>query len=420
MRSLFGFLTTVVAVTAGSAASEVSVFTFGVEAQRQSREYAAVSSDTLQQLLELRGQSSTTSTLEPSDESIIELLSTLSGPSSRLFRTQAVDETLAAIVVILEGLGDDIDSSLRRDYSGGLVTSAFAAESARDDFIDTLLDVRLEGIVGLGSEYCSFSGAGDTGVKSRETPELCLSEYPELQSLTETHNNDLLRQVTFGESWINKGERAGIIRLALETDLTSKVPSASLDSIESLFSSLQSLALTGKRATAVVVPGSKKTRKLAHSRRAFDGSKLDLATTRISTKNTQPHVFTQRAKVPLALAPLCYASNSTCNEATNSCSGHGACYKKSGSESEAGIGDCYSCRCHATYVKNEDGTERKVQWGGSACQKKDISSSFFLIAGVTVTIIVVVSAAIGMLFSVGNTELPGVISAGVGAVRTQK
>jgi hypothetical protein len=61
-----------------------------------------------------------------------------------------------------------------------------------------------------------------------------------------------------------------------------------------------------------------------------------------------------------------------------------------------------------------------VRWGGAACQKKDISSSFFLISGVTIAIIVIIGTAIGMIYSVGTAELPGVISAGVGASRPQK
>jgi hypothetical protein len=132
-------------------------------------------------------------------------------------------------------------------------------------------------------------------------------------------------------------------------------------------------------------------------------------------RNAQPVLSEQETKVPLTLAPVCYGSNSSCTESTNSCSGHGVCYKKSGTE-----GDCYACRCHDTLVKNEDGTERLVRWGGAACQKKDISSPFFLISGVTIAIIVIIGTAIGMIYSVGTAELPGVISAGVGAPRTQK
>lgn len=122
----------------------------------------------------------------------------------------------------------------------------------------------------------------------------------------------------------------------------------------------------------------------------------------------------------LHVAPVCYASNSSCNEMTNTCSGHGYCYRKSGSSDQSTNSDCYSCKCQETTLRKDDGTVQKIRWGGSACQKRDISSPFFLVTGVTILILVATGAAIGMLYSVGSEQLPGVISAGVGSVRTQK
>jgi len=117
------------------------------------------------------------------------------------------------------------------------------------------------------------------------------------------------------------------------------------------------------------------------------------------------------------LAPVCHTSNSSCAEVTNNCSGHGYCYLKYTSGGEAS--NCYACRCQQTVVRKKDGTTQKVQWGGPACQKKDISSSFFLIAGVSVFAVVMVSSAIGMLVSMGQQELPSVIGAGVGGSKAQ-
>jgi len=120
------------------------------------------------------------------------------------------------------------------------------------------------------------------------------------------------------------------------------------------------------------------------------------------------------------LAPVCHASNSSCAEATNNCSNHGSCYLKySSGKKDDSASDCYACRCKSTTVKNSDGTTKKIQWGGVACQKEDISSPFFLIAGVTVFVIILVGSAIGMLFSMGSEELPSVIGAGVGTSKTQ-
>lgn len=61
-----------------------------------------------------------------------------------------------------------------------------------------------------------------------------------------------------------------------------------------------------------------------------------------------------------------------------------------------------------------------MQWAGPACQKRDISSPFFLIASVSIIGTLAISAAIGLLFKVGQDELPGVIGAGVGSAGAQK
>ena len=58
--------------------------------------------------------------------------------------------------------------------------------------------------------------------------------------------------------------------------------------------------------------------------------------------------------------------------------------------------------------------KRKVTyWGGPACQKKDISVQFWLFVGSGVVLAFLVSAGIGMLYTMGAEELPSVIGAGV-------
>jgi hypothetical protein len=118
--------------------------------------------------------------------------------------------------------------------------------------------------------------------------------------------------------------------------------------------------------------------------------------------------------------PLCHSSLDACNNATNNCSGHGSCYKKSGNAKDVGDAPsaCFTCGCNPTNVTftYADGTKKGVTlqyWGGSACQKKDVSGPFWLITIFTVVIIGVVGWAIGLLFSIGEEKLPGVIGAGV-------
>ena len=186
--------------------------------------------------------------------------------------------------------------------------------------------------------------------------------------------------------------------------------SGSENDLYSVISELYSLTLEGKKITMVIISDTIMAHKSAHIRRVSDGNKVR----DISYRDTELEsiAFQQRGNLPLSLAPVCYATNSSCNDATGTCSGHGACYEKSS--------DCYACSCFETTVKDRGGVEQKIRWGGSACQKQDISSAFFLIAGVTLAVMTANGAAVGMIFRVGTTELPGVISAGVGAVKAQK
>ncbi|KAL4780042.1 hypothetical protein BJX76DRAFT_61530 [Aspergillus varians] len=406
MRSLFGFLTTLAAITVGTTALDASVITFGSETQRQGLS-SAISSATLQRLLELRSESSTTSTLEGSDEERIELLGKLAGSPNRLFGVPVADGALDTITVILEGLSDNAESSIRNEYQSELVTSTFATGPARDDFITYLLETRPDGIVSPESKHCTFYSHENIDSKSqKDLAKPCLLQNSDSQIFSRSFNNELLSQAIMGESWINDRKGTAVVHITFE----AKAASTYVNSLKSLFSDLHSLSLNGKRATAVVLSNANTTRRSSYSRRTPEVTKIGPSVNTV--RDTQSMAFDQRGNAPLSLTPVCYASNSSCNEATNTCSGHGACYGKSG--------DCYACRCYETSIKMESGAVRKVRWGGSACQKKDISSPFFLIMGVTIAIMVAIGAAVGMTFSIGNTELPGVISAGVGAARAQK
>lgn len=113
------------------------------------------------------------------------------------------------------------------------------------------------------------------------------------------------------------------------------------------------------------------------------------------------------------VVPQCFTSESACTNTTNSCMGHGKCVKSSG--------NCYKCKCSRTIIRtNEDGSTKSVQWGGNACQKKDVSTEFILFASFGVFFTAVVAGGIGLLYSMGAQELPSVIGAGVVGPRAQR
>jgi hypothetical protein len=117
--------------------------------------------------------------------------------------------------------------------------------------------------------------------------------------------------------------------------------------------------------------------------------------------------------------PRCYTSLDACTKETRSCSGHGKCYRRSGPREDDDVSpSCFACKCESTteeFLEGEAKTPaiRTTYWGGAACQKKDVSGPFWLFAIFTVVMVGLVSWAIGMLFSIGEEKLPGVIGAGV-------
>jgi hypothetical protein len=118
------------------------------------------------------------------------------------------------------------------------------------------------------------------------------------------------------------------------------------------------------------------------------------------------------------ILPACFTSQSACESATRNCTGHGSCSKAYRDPDSGSNGlDCYSCRCKAT--KSENGKKTTV-WAGPACQKKDVSVEFWLIALFTIALMGLVGFAVGSVWEMGSEELPSVIGAGVSGPTARK
>jgi hypothetical protein len=114
----------------------------------------------------------------------------------------------------------------------------------------------------------------------------------------------------------------------------------------------------------------------------------------------------------------CFSSQHACESGTNNCTDHGICSLKfSIKTGENTTNNCYGCVCSSKVTKNPDGSKKTTYYGGGACQKKDIVAPFWLLAGTTVFFISLISFVIGLLYSMGNDELPSVIGAGVSGPR---
>jgi hypothetical protein len=149
----------------------------------------------------------------------------------------------------------------------------------------------------------------------------------------------------------------------------------------------------------------------SHRRQALEEPMTELPNA--SPSNFAPVNSNQTSNHTLrGIIPQCHSSFDTALQATNNCSGHGEIFRKYGDKDKPDVG-CYACKC-VTSIDIVNGKQVFYHWGGAACQKIDISSQFWLIASF---IMAIIGWAIGMMFSIGQEKLPGVIGAGVSAAK---
>ncbi|KAL8703868.1 MAG: hypothetical protein Q9201_002957 [Fulgogasparrea decipioides] len=143
-----------------------------------------------------------------------------------------------------------------------------------------------------------------------------------------------------------------------------------------------------------------------------------------SHRHSVPQTLKASSVPKPGILPVCQPNLEKLIDATNNCSGHGTPYlKRNGSseDSKDKTADCYACKCGKTVLSRGEGKGVKtVIWAGPACSKKDVSMPFWLLAGISLALVATVSWGVGLLFSIGQEELPSVIGAGVVGPRAQK
>lgn len=105
--------------------------------------------------------------------------------------------------------------------------------------------------------------------------------------------------------------------------------------------------------------------------------------------------------LPKNLLSTCFTSASSLEKATNNCSGHGKAV-----QSSKGGKPCYRCQCKPTEVRKG----KKVYWAGAACEKKDVSTEFVLLASSVLLLVIVAGGSVYALASQGGQELPGTLA----------
>ncbi|KAJ5358576.1 uncharacterized protein N7496_010989 [Penicillium cataractarum] len=381
----------------GTHALETSIFTFPSNGQKQgenSLKHQTVSEDVAQLILELRTQSSLQSILGKVETDIVDRINEFSGAQSSLFGGHDSHGTPSKSMILIEGVNEAVGSNIRKAQSQSIVVPHASPK---------LVDDSLGSQLGNGDmkKRCTYR-QGDGAVQSAKD---CISQDPVLSQGENLYSDEFLDLLDSVEIWSSKDHTTTASRLSLKVKSDNGLVTKYL---ESFFHNLNDLTSSESREiTAMMVPAADASRDFARIYRRDTGSLPRSASDAQSTLQTSADDLASSSSL---LAPVCHASNSSCSDATNNCSGHGQCYLKSSS----GDSQCFACRCQATVRTKSDGTKQKIYWGGVACQKEDISSPFFLIAGVTVLAIILASSAVGMLFSMGQEELPSVIGAGVG------
>lgn len=105
--------------------------------------------------------------------------------------------------------------------------------------------------------------------------------------------------------------------------------------VKSLMSDLHSLSLNGTAMTVIFIPDSQDSRVPQSLRRRGNHQAKTLQMDMAS-----PSLLRRQSPGSTSLNPTCYVTNSSCNEETSGCSGHGFCYRKSESKSGLTNNDC--------------------------------------------------------------------------------
>ncbi|KAJ5139119.1 uncharacterized protein N7515_003967 [Penicillium bovifimosum] len=370
-----------------------------------------ITEDEARLVLELRMKSSVASVLGTVDADTVDQLNSFAPDDFILFGGAIQELAPERSILVLEGVDEQSALAMQRAQQVHLrvpqIPAAFQGSDLLRSFVESAPTTR-----GDDGKYCTYSNDASMATSTiSQTSKECLFGDPMFADGPDLPVDDFLPLIDSVESWTAKDQRESVMKLSFKNAPSDSPLEAT--ALETLLLHLAQASSTSKReVTVLVLPSNVESAGLSNPRVRRSAASL-------TPRNIPGRRSTQDSSLQSTLAPVCHASNSSCAEATNNCSGHGSCYLRYGSGVEATTGNCYACKCHQTIVQNSDGTTQTVQWGGSACQKRDISSPFFLVAGVSLLAIVMVGSAIGMLFSMGSQELPSVISAGVGAPKSQ-
>ncbi|KAH8921079.1 hypothetical protein BT69DRAFT_1221967 [Atractiella rhizophila] len=149
-----------------------------------------------------------------------------------------------------------------------------------------------------------------------------------------------------------------------------------------------------------------------HQKRGIETSLLSPFHIRAPSTNHPSRDKKKRApedKPIVSSSKRCYASQTACEDETYNCNGRGGCVVGASLSTLQPGEECWVCKCGRTEEGSGNG-KRTSYWAGEMCEKEDYSNDFLLLFGSSLALIVVVTLSIKLLASVGDGELPSVLS----------
>lgn len=435
MKAISSSLLPWLAVVGYATAQDAYLYNLDIEAHpaspssSSSSQLVSIDSETANAILARRLGATASIRLGLVDDGILEHLNQYGGQQVLSpFEVDATSSTLDRLIFAIEGYdGDSLPAS------SGLRIGRANTDLASSQYITELIEKG-----GLQSSLCSRDLPIKAGIRFTYQIDTNGGPCTEIDRMVRSLGESLVGgagglQKALGDALSNNARRGmrGIMKMDI-TRVKIVPPERRNSAIERAFKGVYEVLAPWAKAgqiesTILLLPSQRAPPMLNLNRRQIpqdeEQQEAPLSQPLVSISSppaTSPPImpFLSNSTSPLpairTLLPACFDSNDTCIKRTNSCSNHGTCYAKSST--------CFACRCGSTIVRQDtDGTNKKtVYWGGSACEKKDVSVPFLLFAGFGIFMSAIVVGAVGMMFSMGAEELPSVIGAGVAGPRAQK
>ncbi|CZS95062.1 hypothetical protein WAI453_011169 [Rhynchosporium graminicola] len=383
-------------ISAASAADHANVYIFD-GAKRTATNTPSLSPEQARLVFAQRLGTSQYHGIGDASESTLSYINKFGGQHESLFQ-DTTDDKAAELVLIVEGVSSENAKPLLKEWSS--TVPAFTISNPPCMVANQKLVSDLQKQSGEGSRDCSLESAINPFDRDCWNGRSNAIHF-DLASKGESKIDELMAAQKRLLQFAEKAAMNVVVVLMPESSRTSKTTGKAYGSYE-----------------APSQPSMGKVRRHAAEEPITEPPAVS-SPSKFSTKQLQSSNSTNSTIKPLPkLPPLCHSSKDACQSSTNNCSGHGTCFKKYSTSKAA----CFTCACTTSKKSFMFGEKKYFQissWGGAACHKQDVSVPFWLISLFTIVMVGTISWGIGLMYSIGEEKLPGVIGAGVSSGKTR-